>query len=301
MAVTADLLVRIAAPSYADAAPLIAPVGLGFVAYGAFVVLARTTQTRRRLLAYGGLAFLCAALFTLFALVLIPWLGSYGAALSVIASMSLGCAGFVLLSQRSAEPVPYEWGRIAGVLVLGLAAYCVLRWLAPLGGAWSPAIEVATFAAFLALLVAFRIVPIGHLRPLVAIAHSVAPSLARRRAMADRVATLDHDDRTTVESVFRDGLSLEQTAAALGTHRSDVCERLVRSLRRLEDHDAVTDDDAAIGAYLLSPVPPAERDATARRLWAAGVDPLELHELEQLYDRLRAASRRNWPAREPVA
>ena len=108
MAVSADVLVRIAAPSYAAAAPLIAPVAMGFVAYGLFIAVVRVATIPRRNLVYGGVAVLCAMLMVLLGLVLIPWLGSYGAALSVAASMTLGSAVVMYLISKGEEPIPFR-------------------------------------------------------------------------------------------------------------------------------------------------------------------------------------------------
>ncbi|MGH2945010.1 MAG: lipopolysaccharide biosynthesis protein [Solirubrobacteraceae bacterium] len=298
MAVTADVLVRIAASSYAGAAPLIAPVGLGFVLYGLFVVLIRSAQVRRRMLLYGGMAMACAVLFALIGMVLIPAYGGYGAALSVIASMTIGCGLIVLATRRSSEPVPFEWARLAGAVALALAGYAVVRWLAPLTGGWQPAIELLTFVAFLVLLVALRIVPPAHVRPLARIAWSLGPSGAARRRLVSRLTDLPEEQRSTLEALTRYRVSPDGVAASLGIPREAVCERLVRTMRALDDRERSTDADAAVGAYLLSGEPPAERDGVARRLWEEGVDPLELHELESTYDRLRSLHRDDWPLKE---
>ena len=302
MAVSADLLVRIAAPAYADAAPLIAPVGLGFVAYGLFIVLVRTAQIQRRTLVYSGMSAVCAVLFVLLAMLMIPWLGPYGAALSVVLAMLFGCLVLVILIGRGDEPVPFESRRMGGAFALALAAYATIRWVAPTVGAWSSVVEAATFVAFVALLVACGVVPFAHVRPLARIARSLAPTRGQRRGLTDGVATLEAGAQIcmVLQAVARDGLSAERAASMLRLAPEQVSERLVGALRRLRDRDHTTDHDAAIGAALLSTAAPAERDAEVRRLWDERVDPMDLHDLEVTLERLRAAPKRKWPPSAPV-
>jgi hypothetical protein len=138
-------------------------------------------------------------------------------------------------------------------------------------------------------------VPLAHLRPLARVARSVRRSRAARRALGDRLRDLEPDDRAILEAFVRDGLSPRGVAARLGEDESALYATVTRTLRRLDGVLVTSESDAAIGAYLLSTDPPAERDALARRLWAAGVDALDLAALEDTLEQLRATPRDHWP------
>jgi Na+-driven multidrug efflux pump len=300
MAVTADVLIKIAAPSYAPAAEYIAPIGLGFVAYGAFVVLGRNLHSKHRMLVYGGVAVACAALFVGLSVVLVPEIGVVGAALAVAAAMSAGCVVLFVVVARGTQPIPFQWDRLAGVLALAFGAYAIVRWAAPDAGAAQPWVEGLVFAGYLGMLVLLRIVPWEHLRPLGRIARSLGPGPSRRRLLA-RVNELPGDLRAAMLAVVRDGLELDRAASALAADERDVAERFVQALRVLDGHGGAHPADAAIGAYLLSREPPAEREVMAHELLGVGVDALELHDLESTYARLRSARPRAWRRRrEPL-
>ena len=52
-----------------------------------------------------------AIVFLLSALLFVPWLGAYGAALSVITGFLVGTAAMAYFSQRGPSPLLIEWGR----------------------------------------------------------------------------------------------------------------------------------------------------------------------------------------------
>ncbi len=301
MAVSAEVLVRIAAPAYAAAAPLIAPIGFGFVAYGGFIVLARSATIAHRNLVYGTLAVGCAALFSLLAVLLIPPFGGYGAALAVALSMFTGCIIFMVLIARAEQPVPFEYGRLLGVLTLALGAYAAMRWGAPAAGSSRSLVDAGIFAAFLVALLGFRIVPLAHLRPLGRMAASMLPARGNRSRLLEATARLASSDQLALELVARRHLPPEEAAQRLGAGVDELLAALVRALRGVEGRGTSTDADARIGAYLVREQAPAERDALAQRLWESGVDPLDLHELETTLAQVRAIPRRRWRTATPQA
>jgi hypothetical protein len=69
----------------------------------------------------------------------------------------------------------------------------------------------------------------------------------------------------------------------------------VASLRLLGRLDPKTaPNDAEVGAHLIDRGPEVERDARAKELWAMGVDPWELHQLEELMQAARRLPNRRW-------
>ena len=169
--------------------------------------------------------------------------------------------------------------------------------VAPETGRAHTALEIAALALFVALLVVFHIVPGTQMRLLGRIARRTIPAGNRQRRLATALQDLEPEQRSAVTAVLRDGLSPNRAADRAGLSACELCATFVQGLRLVAGRQAlVTGQDAAIGSYLLSSEPPAERDALARELWGMGVDPIELHELESTYRALSRTSRRSWLA-----
>lgn len=296
MSIAADVLVRIAAPAYYGAAPLIPLIGLGFVTYGAFIVIVRAARIQHRNLMYGGTALGCGALVVVLGMALIPPLGSYGAALAPILAMSAGCSLYALLAVRSSDPLPLEGGRLLHAVLLSGAALAAARWLAPTAGGARVAAELAILAAYGGLLVALRIVPAHHLRPLLRMARTAARRGGRSPASLVDIGDLSPDDRVVLGALLRDRLPSKAAARLAGVDETELSVRATAALSRAAHLEVPAEQCHAIGTYLLSDEPPAERDSMARSLWEKGVDPFLLHQLEGVLDALQRLPRRSWPA-----
>lgn len=305
LGLASDVLVRIAAPEYRSAAHLIPAIGAGFVFYGAFVVLARITSHPRRDLVHGASALAAAAMFVAIALLLVPGLGGYGAALAMVLGMTIGCAGFIVLQRRCEHPVPIDWPRIAGVVVLAVAVYTAVRAVHDLQSQLGTEIDAAAFlVVYPALLVALRLVPRAHVRTLARIGRSAALPRHAHAALAARLALLDPGQRILVLAATRDGLSSEEIGRRFRLAPGDVEARIVSALRELLGRSQRTSEvDGRIGHVLVGALTTAERDAGADRLSADGVTRVELHELDAALDELRQMRRsrreRKAPGRPP--
>lgn len=181
MTVGADVLVQIAPPAYADAAPLIPLIAAAFLAHGLLVALNRTASFPAKLAKYAFSAILSALCFVALSLVLIPALGSYGAALSVMAGFGIGASVMIVLSQRGPSPMALPNRQLlAGALS---AVGCLALALASrLLGGWQPLVEGLVILLFPALLIATRAVPPDHARALLRIARG---AVGRRPAGLD--------------------------------------------------------------------------------------------------------------------
>jgi O-antigen/teichoic acid export membrane protein len=301
LAVAADSLIRIAPPAYADAAPLIPLIGLGFALYGGLVVVNRAADFPRKRLAYVSAAIVSAVVFLAAALLLIPWIGSYGAALAVVAGFSVGTVVLVFRSQRGPNPIPFAGRRVALAAALAAASLAVAHAAGTLAGDWGPAVELAALVVYPMLLVATGVIPRDHARALKAIVLGLSP---RRRPMLDAAALqrVAAAEREVLELVVRQRGALDQAARKLGATEAQASARLVRALRQVGGTGQAGELDSRIGDYLFSRQPPAERDLLARRLWAEGVEPLEVDALEETVSDLRRLPPSAWRAPdEPAA
>lgn len=288
-------LVRIAPPSYAEAADLVPLIAFALAVYGAFIVLIRSAKFPGRNLAYGALALICAALFAGLSVILIPWLGAYGAPAAVIGALVVGCAAIVtLMHVRGSDPIPLQYVRLTVTLLL--AAACLLggRELAAQTGDWRPAVDTVAFVVFAVLLVALGIVPREHTRPLLRVLRASLPERSRPRELMRRLDGVPPRRRSVLEAIAREGRSAEEVARAELISEREVGIRLTRALRQVTGVGAGNGSDAELGRYLLDTGPPAARDALAKSLWTEGVDPLEMHELEGALEELRRTRERVW-------
>ncbi len=115
-----------ARPAYQAADVLVLPVALGFLAYGLYYivvnVLYATDRTRSIAWMVGAAALSNAGLN----LMLIPWMGALGAALSTTAAYGILLALTVVAAERQIR-VRYPWGTLALVLGLVLGLYLLGR------------------------------------------------------------------------------------------------------------------------------------------------------------------------------
>jgi len=294
LAIGADVLVRIAPPSYSEAASLIPLIGAGLALGGLVVLVYRVATFAHKRSAFTGLTVVSAIVFLLSALLLIPAWGSSGAALSVIIGHAAGLAGMLLLSQRGTSPLPLEYRRIA----LGTAAAGACFLVAKLAAAALPKAafgeDVAAFLAFPVLLVVLGVIPRKDLRSLHAAGRFLVPVRTEQRELAARLMRLSPERYTVLRLVTHDRHSLDEVTEMTGTPKEAVLSRFMAALRELAGLEPSSEADPRVADYLLSPQPVAERDQLARRLWSGGADPLELDALTLTFDRLRRIRRSAW-------
>jgi O-antigen/teichoic acid export membrane protein len=278
LAVFADVLVRIAPPAYEDAAPLIPLVGLGFVCYGALVVVYRTAGIPNGRRVYVGTTIFSAAALILSALVLIPIWGAYGAAAAVCVGPVAGMAGLLVVARRRGHMPPLQAAKLAGGFGLAVGCFIVAKAGALAGPPIGPPIEAVSWIAFPVLLVLSGVIPREHLPRLATVVRSSLTGGERDAAIAREVDSLDEEEREQLDLVLRAD-SPEAVARALGKSEPELLESVVRALRKVGGVGQPSPSDARIGAYLVSTAGGAERDAMARALWTSDVDPLELDSL----------------------
>ena len=297
--VAADTLVKIAPPDYAEAAPLIPLMGAAFLSYGLLVAVYRLASFPRKLVKYIGAAMASAIVFLGSAFLLVPWLESYGAALSVIIGFLAGTAGMTYYSQTGPTPLKIEWRKLLAALAVGGACLAVARVLGPLAGEWRPLVELVALALFPIALLRLDIVTAEDRDAIARVVRQVLPQRRRGGELESQVEALPPDEAYLLLAVVARGRPAEQVAEELGAEPAATQVRLVRLLRRLgnggQNGDQVEAHDAEIGELLFTPMPVAERDGIARELWSEKVDPADIHALERMVEQLQRLPKRAWP------
>jgi len=137
----------LAAPKFADAADVVGPVSAGAALYALYmvllVVLGRTGQTKYNLPAtLAGLV-----VNVVLNLLLLPLWGIIGAGVSLVLSYLVVVALMYVFTQRL-FPVPYEWLRLARVLLVTAALIAIGEVFVPGDGIGWLAVRVLLVAAF---------------------------------------------------------------------------------------------------------------------------------------------------------
>ena len=292
--VAADTLVRVAPPDYSEAAPLIPLMGTAFLTYGLLVAVYRLSSFPRKIFIYLGAAMSSAIVFLISALLFVPWLGAYGAALSVITGFLVGTAAMTYFSQRGPNPLMIEWGKIASALALGGACIAVARVLGPLAGEWRPAVELVALALYPIALLKLGIVSVEDRRAIGRVVGQILPRRDRGAEMEKRLRTLSPEAVSSLEAVIVRDLPAGTLAEQRGAGVAETNVRLVGLLRQLDGKGGSTAQDQRIGEYLFSNLPVAESDELARELWSEDADPADLHALEKVVQELQRLPKRAW-------
>lgn len=126
-------------PAYLDAAPLVLPVGLGFLAYGVYYIMMNVLYATEQTGRIAG-NVLGAALFNLLLNVaLVPLLGAMGAAVATLAAYA-ALAAVTARQAHQVVPIAFPWRALVAVvlLVVGLwgLAQPSLHWAASVRLSW---------------------------------------------------------------------------------------------------------------------------------------------------------------------
>ncbi len=296
--VGANILVLIAGPEYRSAAPLIPLIGVAFVAYGLFIMLVRTVKVERRMLWYSVGAVLALALQVGLSAVTIPWLGAYGAPLAVFLGLLVACTMWIALAIRAHTPVSVEARPLAGLAGAVAIAASVQAVGLSLWPSERAAVLALVFASYIAALVAIRVIPRRHLKPLSQLARSALRGRLGATNPADGLRDLEPSRRGLLASIERDGEPVAALAERLGRSGREIRCEYISILRELIGSrnvpQATGELDPRIAGYLLSSEPDAQRDLIGHELLEAGVEPLELMELDEAARRLRRLPSQAW-------
>jgi O-antigen/teichoic acid export membrane protein len=315
LALLADVLIRIAPASYADAAPLVPLIGLGMVACGILMVLYRGAKFPNRRNWHLGMMAAASAIFVASGLVLVPAFGGYGAAAAQIVAFTVAALVLLWVVQHSEHPLQIQYRRLGRAVAIGLLCIGFGQLVSPLAGDWRVLVDLLILAAFPALLILARAFPSEELRAFVDLSRPARPR-RRSAAMVEKLRSLDPVDRRALSALVANGSSAAEASRTLSIPEPLMLSRFVASLRAIgpssdggavreeggedgnapggEDGNGVADRDAQVASYLLSRGGVATRDSLAEKLCEDGVDPLELDGLDLTLGRLRRIPRREW-------
>ena len=283
MVLAGELLVDLAPPEYADAAPLIPLAAAGFVMPAFYrTVNSNVALPRKRRLFIAG-SVLAALLFFGVTAALAGPLGIYAAPVGLIAGFAVPSAYLFVRCQRGNRRIDFPYSETARALALALAvgaAYSLA--IPPVPFLARLAIAVALLAVYLVLLFAFRVIPESHWRPLAHMARSVVRGTTERELNPRAgLRALPEDRRCDLRAAISQGLPAERL-------RTDEGAELVASLRAVGVRAGAgsmlerSGDEREVAVFLFEAAPTAVRNASMRRLLAEGADSNQLRALEDL-------------------
>jgi O-antigen/teichoic acid export membrane protein len=291
----ADLLVRVAPPSYADAALILPLLTVATAIHGGVTVLYRMSRFQRKVRRFRQVALLSAVLTIGSALLLTPPYGVYGAVASAILAPTCGLLLIVVLSQRGPQPLALPTRRFA--LCAGLALACTAAALAarPLPQGVEVWVNLFLTLAFPVLLIITGVLPAVEVRRLVGLVRGFWTPRTERGRLNTALANLDEDELELLDALARRGEDPDALAERTGEQGDDVRRRFVALLRSLRLIGRPVPADHRIADYLLSSAPHAERDSLGLLLSTrAGIEPLELDGLATLVRNLRGLPAGAW-------
>ena len=271
VAVLADQLVLLAAGDFGGAATLVPLTTVSVAGHGWFIFAYRTSRLKRKMHWLVGLSMFAAGLFAVGAVALIPGLGAVGAPLAGIIAWGTATLTMLALGQH-AERIPLEYGKLAKLAILMLAAWGISRALPDT--ALGVVGEVAVLLTWVASLFLARIVPFGEVRSLARYARDTAEKDSKRQLRA-RIAKLDGLDAALVDQVVRQRRPPEAVAEQAGMSADEVMARVVHALRSAATGGEPTDADAKLGHLILVRRPRAERDMGLIAMVHEGADPID--------------------------
>ena len=289
-------LIGLFSASYGKAGGFVGITGAGYLAYGLFLVIARTSSFPWRYVIYGFAALISAGALIATSLVLGPSLGGYGVASADIVGGLAGTAVILLFAAVAGVLPPVDVRRVSTLLVIGGACWAIGAPLAKLAGELSPLLKLASVALFPVLLIVTRVIPASDLSQVWAVLQRTMHSRARPEVLLERIATLPGTERRILIMIARDGEPTSRVVALTGIPDATVRVRLVSALRRLSQSKPPDQHDLAIADFLLADVGVTERDGMGRELQKQGVEPTEMHDIEAAFRTLCSASAKDWSA-----
>jgi O-antigen/teichoic acid export membrane protein len=294
MILLGEVIVEIAPPEYADAAPLI-PFAAGAFVMPAFyrTVNQNATLPNNRPVfvagCLGAMVIFCGLTYGL-----ASEIGAYAAPIGMLVGFGLPSAYMFVRTQRGKKPIVFPYGGVLKALFAAALIAAAFLALPDIGVLGSIAVAAVLLGVFLVGLVVMRVIPRNHWEPLAHMARSaLRGSTVSGFNPRAGIRSIPEPQRNPLRRAIKKGIPEKRLRGGKG-------EELVGILRRLGDAAGVpgivepTERDEEISLYLFERAPTAVRNASMRRLIADGAASDELRALEDLANHLRRVPNDAW-------
>ena len=297
LAALATPLISLFAPSYSSAAGYVAITGVGYLAYGIFLVIARSSSFPARYFVYGVAALASGAGLIVTSFILGPSIGGYGVAIGDTVGGVVGIVVIVFVAAIWGDLPAVNAVRVAGLLLIGAACWALGGPVADQAGSLEALLKIASVVLFPIGLLATGVIPASQRGGLLAILRNSLRPGTRPDELIARIARLPRTERQVVVALTRDHDRVANVSARTGLPERAVRLTLISALRLLSDAGPPSGDDYEISEFLLDTDSITERDALARGLWDEGVEPISLHEIDFTFRALSEAPASAWAPR----
>jgi O-antigen/teichoic acid export membrane protein len=301
MILLGEVIVEIAPPEYADAAPLIPFAAAAFVmpAFYRTVNQNSTLPDNRRVFVAGCLGAM--VVFCGLTYGLASEIGAYAAPIGMLVGFGVPSAYMFARTQRGKKPIVFPYGGVLKALFAAALIAAVFLALPDIGVAAAIVVAIVLLGVFMVGLVVMRVIPRNHWQPL---AHMARSSLRGSTVSGFNpragIRSIPEPQRKPLRRAINKGIPEKRLRGGKG-------EELVGILRLLGDAAGVpgivepTERDEEISLYLFERAPTAVRNASMRRLLADGAASDELRALEDLTNHLRRVPNDAWSGEKKYA
>jgi len=326
MVLLGQLIIDLAPPEFADAAPLIPLTAAGLTMPSLWRTMNGQTAWPKKSRKTFVLATVFAALaFVGLCLLLAPEIGIYAAPAAMLVGFSIPITYFFLRSQLGESPVAFPYAEIIKALVVAALIAGLFYLLPDLPAIVEALAVVALMALYGALLFVLRVIPENHWPALSTMATSIIAGRPDQVNPRRGLRALTPEDREGLRVAVQDKLPPaafgEPSPVPMRTLREGKPMgveidgtrggRLVWALRGAGRMGGAPVrrraewDGERLAEFLFADEPPAVRGATMRALLAEGADPKDLRALEDLVQHLSRVPEDAWEgaaaAESPVA
>ncbi|HYH60847.1 MAG TPA: oligosaccharide flippase family protein [Solirubrobacterales bacterium] len=294
MILLGEVIVEIAPPEYADAAPLI-PFAAGAFVMPAFYRTVNQNSTlpdNRRVFVAGCLGAM--VIFCGLTYGLASEIGAYAAPIGMLIGFGIPSAYMFVRTQRGKKPIVFPYREVLKAFFAAALIAAAFLALPDIGLAGSIAVAVVLLGVFVVGLVVMRVIPRNHWVPLLHMARSsFKGSTVSGFNPRAGIRSIPEAQRKPLRRAVNKGIPAKRLRGGKG-------EELVGILRRLGDGAGVpgivepTERDEEISVYLFERAPTAVRNASMRRLLSDGAPSDELRALEDLVGHLKRVPADAW-------
>jgi hypothetical protein len=295
ISLSADALIHIAAPAYRDAAAYVPVIAGALTAYIAYYGLYRACIFPHRLTWLAIVSVGAAGLYVGLAVWLAGIWGVYGVTSAATIAWLTATGVFYWLDSRGQDHVVIRWRQLVPATLLAIAVVGVQP-LLPSQPFVRAAAELILCVVFLGGMVAFGVVSPSRVWALGWIARAAVQRQSAGQLLG-RVGSLPTIEREAVVELVGERAPVNVWAARTGVSEDVAASRLVRGLRHLVGRRGGVPSDAMVGRYLLLSSASFDRDDQVTGLVDRGIDLTEVHQLEEVFERLKTISRHQWAKR----
>jgi O-antigen/teichoic acid export membrane protein len=303
MVLAGELVVDMAPPEFAAAAPLMPLMAVALVMAPMWRTMNGQTAWPGKSRAHFVIGTILAALtFIGLCLLLAPEIGIYAAPVAMLAAFAIPISYFFVRCQLGPNRIDFPYGEIARALVAAAVIGGGFHLLPSFHPVAQAAVIVVLLGLYVFCLFAFRVVPESHWPAISSMGTSVISGRGDRVNPRRVLRFVDAEDRQGLRAAVTERLAPSTLGApalredppareaATDLERTEGA-RLVRVLRLAGSKAGApvnrrTRRDGLVGEFLFADEPVAVRNATMRRLLAEGAEAEDLRALEDLVEHL---------------